>query len=320
MSDVAPEPSRRPGRSPWVASVLVAVLVLSACGGAAPDGRPVRAAAPSAAPEAGAALRAMVYNIRAGTDLEGEPNLERVAALILGENADIVLLQEVDRGTERSGGVDQVAELERLTGYHGAFGRTLDYQGGEYGIALLSRWPIAADTLIHLPVEPPQERAGGSYEPRGALVVRVSAPAGQLGVVNTHLDASGDDHYRRQEVEEVRRLAGDLVDRGIPVLVGGDFNAEPGSAVIQRLEAGGWTDAWARCGVGAADGLTSPSDARGQPGAGARQGLTYPSDAPVKRIDYLFLSGGLTCSAARVLETTTSDHRPVIVEVTPANE
>ncbi|HSH45918.1 MAG TPA: hypothetical protein VK966_08685, partial [Longimicrobiales bacterium] len=85
---------------------------------------------------------------------------------------------------------------------------------------------------------------------------------------------------------------------------------------IQRMEAGGWTDAWAWCGVGAATGI----DARGEPGPGAANGLTYPSDAPVKRIDYLFLSGGLTCSAARVLETTTSDHRPVVVEVTPANE
>ena len=37
---------------------------------------------------------------------------------------------------------------------------------GKYGVAILSRWPIVADTLVHLPVTPPQARAGGSHEPR----------------------------------------------------------------------------------------------------------------------------------------------------------
>ena len=145
-------------------------------------------------------LRVLVYNIHAGKDAAGVDNLERVAALVRDTKADVVLLQEVDRLTTRSGNVDQLAELERRTGFHGAFGKTLDYQGGDYGIALLSRWPIRSDTLLRLPIDPPQARAGGSYEPRGALVARVAMPGRELRVINTHLDASREDHYRRQEV------------------------------------------------------------------------------------------------------------------------
>ncbi|HEX6589091.1 MAG TPA: endonuclease/exonuclease/phosphatase family protein [Longimicrobiales bacterium] len=240
-------------------------------------------------------MRVLVYNIHAGKDADGADNLERVAALIAETAADLVLLQEVDRGTMRSGGVDQLAELERRTGLHGAFGRTLDYQGGEYGIAVLSRWPIRSDTLIALPVEPAQERAGGSYEPRGALRVVVARPGGDVAVVNTHLDASGDDHYRRQEVESVRRIAASLRASDALSVVGGDFNAEPGTPTIRTMLGDGWRDAWSECGSGEA--------------------LTYPAAAPLKRIDYLFIPDGAGCTAARALETTTSDHRPVLVTV-----
>lgn len=242
------------------------------------------------------ALRVLVYNIHAGKDAAGEENLGRVAALIRDTGADLVLLQEVDRGTRRSGGVDQVAELERRTGFHGAFGRTLDYQGGEYGIAVLSRWAILSDTVITLPVEPAQERAGGSYEPRGALRVTVDAPGGVVGIVNTHLDASRDDAYRRQEVDAVRRIAADVRALHPRTVVGGDFNAEPGTATIDAMLADGWLDASSICGDG--------------------DGRTYPADAPIKRIDYLFLAPVLGCSSARVLPTTTSDHRPVLVTLT----
>jgi endonuclease/exonuclease/phosphatase family metal-dependent hydrolase len=235
----------------------------------------------------------LVYNIHAGKDAAGVDNLPRVAAEIRRSRADVVLLQEVDRGTERSGGVDQTTVLSRLTGFHGAFGKTLDYQGGEYGIAILSRWPISSDTLIHLSVQPPQQRAGGSYEPRGVQHARVAAPGGALDVLNTHLDPSREDHYRRQEVAQVRAVVDRLRAANPRVVVGGDFNAEPGSAVIASMTADGWRDAWRSCGTG--------------------EGLTYPGDAPIKRIDYLFLAPKLACDSAAVLETRASDHRPVLV-------
>ena len=276
---------------------LTAALVVAGC--ATPAGEPTaptRGGAGSTASAAAAGVRVLVYNIHAGRDAAGAENLERVAALVRSSGADLVLLQEVDRGTRRSGGVDQLAQLEQRTGFHGAFGRTLDYQGGGYGIAVLSRWPISGDTLHPLAVEPAQERAGGSYEPRGALGVRVAPAVGGFGVVNTHLDASGDDRYRRQEVVGVLAAA-ERLRGGTPwVVVGGDFNAEPDTRVVERMRAGGWTDAWRECGDG--------------------DGLTFSTDVPVKRIDYLFLAPGLTCASAEVLESAASDHRPLLVVVT----
>ena len=239
-----------------------------------------------------APLRVLVYNIHAGKDAAGRDNLDRVAELVRRVEADVVLLQEVDRGTERSGRVDQLARLERATGLRGAFGKTLDYQGGDYGIAILSRWPIAADTLVRLPVEPPQERAGGSYEPRGALHAVIDAPGGLLHVVNTHMDAGADDAYRIQEARTVRRIAETARADAARVLVGGDFNAEPASRVARLLAQGFLADAWIDCGEG--------------------EGLTYPADAPIKRIDYLLVTTAWSCAGAEVIATTTSDHRPVL--------
>ena len=226
----------------------------------------------------------MVYNIHAGKDAAGVDNLARVAELITSRNADIVLLQEVDRGTTRSGGVDQLEELKRLTSLHGVFGKSLDYQGGEYGIAILSRWPIEGTAIIPLRTDPPQPRAGGSLEPRIAL----SANTNGIRVVNTHLDASREDTWRLQEIS---RLGGSV--SGGPILVGGDFNSTPESAVQHNWRQSGLRDAWTEC--------------------GAADGLTYPADTPVKRIDYLFLGRGFRCESAEVIETTASDHRPLLV-------
>lgn len=253
------------------------------------------AAATGCVPRAGApdTIRVMVYNIHAGRDAGGMDNLQRVADVVRGADADVVLLQEVDRGTRRSGGVDQLAVLARLTRFHGAFGRSLTYQGGEYGIAVLSRWPIAAQRTVPLPVDPPQERSGGAYEPRVALVVTVSSPAGDLTVVNTHIDASREDRWRAQEIITVLALADSA--RGM-LLLGGDLNSTPESPIQERMRARGLRDAWQLCGPGTA-------------------GFTYPADSGVKRIDYLYVAPPTHCERAEVIATRASDHRPLVVEV-----
>lgn len=232
-----------------------------------------------------ASTRILTYNIHAGRDASGVDNLERVASIIRSSKADIVLLQEVDRNTARSGNVDQLAELTRRTGMHGVFGKSLDYQGGEYGIAILSRWPIVAHEVVPLRVEPPQVRAGGSIEPRIALIVTTHG----LRIANTHLDASREDRYRMQEVPQLLSAA-----RGL--ITGGDFNSTPDSAVHDEVVRAGLRDAWPECGAG--------------------NSLTYPATPPEKRIDYVFLNRATRCRSALVLDTDASDHRPVLIVAT----
>jgi endonuclease/exonuclease/phosphatase family metal-dependent hydrolase len=237
-------------------------------------------------------VRVLVYNVHAGKDAAGKESVRRIADVVRSIDPDIVLFQEVDQRTKRSGGVDQPASYAELTGLHVAFGRSLDYDGGEYGIAVLSRWPIRRDTTIHLPVDPPQERSGGSHEPRVAMSLVIDAPFGRLDLFNTHIDASGDDRWRLQEIKTIERLAKEATRNNQHVLFGGDFNSTPESAVQTELRAAEFHDAWPTCGVG--------------------EGLSYPTDVPKKRIDYLFLVSGFECMAARVLSADASDHRAVL--------
>jgi endonuclease/exonuclease/phosphatase family metal-dependent hydrolase len=241
------------------------------------------------------AITILVLNMHAGWDAEKQANLGRVAAFVRESRADVVLLQEVDRQTRRSHGVDQPAVLARLTGMTAVFGRTLDYDGGEYGIAVLARGSIVNEGVVPLRVDPPQPRAGGSTEPRGVLSTRIRLPSGvELRVLNTHLDASKSEEYRLQEVDRLIATARGLPN-GTPVVIGGDFNATPDSETYARMGRAGFIDAWAACGSG--------------------KGLTYPAGKAAKRIDYLFLQSNLSCERANVPAFTASDHQPLIVRV-----
>jgi endonuclease/exonuclease/phosphatase family metal-dependent hydrolase len=269
-------------------AVACGLLVASACAATPPKAAPVTR-------DADAVVRVLVFNIHAGKDAGGVPNLDGVAAVVRSTGADLALIQEVDRGTRRSGLVDQPKVLSAATGFAVAFGRSLDYDGGQYGIAALARRGFVAQFTESLPVEPAQARAGGSHEPRAALVTVVRTALGNLTALNTHLDASREDAYRLQEVQRVIELLERAKKSRLPVIAAGDFNAEPGSEVHKRLLAAGWRDAWLECGTG--------------------EGLTYPADKPVKRIDYVYLADPLHCSEARVIETNVSDHRPLLVTI-----
>ncbi|MBT5621283.1 MAG: endonuclease, partial [Verrucomicrobia bacterium] len=88
-------------------------------------------------------LRVMTYNIHHAEGLDGKVDLERIANVLQQSNADVIALQEVDKNTERTGGIDMPAELAKLTGLNVVFGANLDnFQGGQYGTAILSRFPI----------------------------------------------------------------------------------------------------------------------------------------------------------------------------------
>jgi endonuclease/exonuclease/phosphatase family metal-dependent hydrolase len=231
-------------------------------------------------------LRVLVYNIHAGKDAQGVANLGGVVSLIRETRADLVLLQEVDQGTRRSGNVDQPAVLAVGSGLHVAF---------KYGVATLSRWPITFDTLYRLPVDPPQARAGGSREPRGLLRTDIRSPYGTIALFNTHIDASREDTWRRQEAQVIAAMVGATRQAHALVLLGGDMNSTPESAVQQIVHGVGLRDAFAECGTG--------------------DGLTYPADSAVKRIDYLYLTGAMRCARADVPATRVSDHRPLVVHV-----
>ncbi|MFN2525999.1 MAG: endonuclease/exonuclease/phosphatase family protein [Actinomycetota bacterium] len=150
-------------------------------------------------------VKIATFNIHHGRGRDGRIDLARTAAAIAATEADLVALQELDRGRERSGRVDQIAELERLTEMRIHFAPTVASSKGKYGIALAARRPFDA-SFVALP------RLGHS-EPRGCLVANWEG----ITVLGTHLGKA--DPERRLQTERLVELAG-----GSPTVIAGDLN------------------------------------------------------------------------------------------------
>jgi endonuclease/exonuclease/phosphatase family metal-dependent hydrolase len=178
-------------------------------------------------------IRVMTYNIHHGEGADGRFDLGRVASVMKRADPDLVALQEVDVGTARSGRVNQVAELQRLTGFHAAFGKAMDYDGGAYGVAVLSRWPIVHGESRPLPDLPDRE-------PRTAFTVRVRTGAGgsPLRFTSTHLDQGRDEENRLLQAAALNEL---LARDDEPTILAGDMNARGETGVIALLRSK-WAD------------------------------------------------------------------------------
>lgn len=228
-----------------------------------------------------ATLRVLSYNIHHGEGTDGKLDLDRIAAVIRSAEPDLVAVQEVDRHTDRTGRVDQTAVLGERTGMHAVFGKAMDFAGGTYGQAVLSRWPVETVEVFLLPGET-------GREPRIALITRVRPPGSATSVwfVSTHFD------HQREDLREksARALADRLRTADGPVILAGDFNAEPESRSLQIL-------------------LESFADA-----AASHPEPTIPSEGPDRRIDFVLYAppdGWRVLDTAVIPEAVASDHRPV---------
>ena len=231
-------------------------------------------------------LRIMTYNIHVGVGMDKKLDLKRIADVINRENPDLVGLQEVDRGVKRTEEKDEIAELAKLTRMDFSFAHNLDYQGGQYGVAILSRHLI--QKADHQKYENKRET-----ERRGMLRVEIEIDGKKLNFVTTHLDYQFEDG-RLFETEQLLHLLDGIAG---PLIIAGDFNDEPkGSAY--RLMLTRFEDAWIQ------------SKAKGE-------GLTFPANQPVKRIDYIFtrVTDRIRVKKAWVIDSLASDHRPLMAEL-----
>ena len=83
-------------------------------------------------------LRVLTYNIHHGEGTDGRIDLPRLAEVMATAQPDLVALQEVDEATDRVSGVNELDELAKLTHMHPAFGKAMNFSGGQYGVAVLS--------------------------------------------------------------------------------------------------------------------------------------------------------------------------------------
>ena len=148
-------------------------------------------------------IKVVSFNIAAGAK-NFKADLNKTADAIKALDADIIGIQEVDRLTKRSGYVDQIKVLADLTGYNFVFGKTIDFDGGEYGIGILTKHPILKAEKNVLPNEP-------NEEPRVALMAQVKVPTIQepVNFINTHLgivlNAKTDEELARDSSIRVRQ-------------------------------------------------------------------------------------------------------------------
>ncbi|MEW6723811.1 MAG: endonuclease/exonuclease/phosphatase family protein [Bacillota bacterium] len=218
------------------------------------------------------------YNIRHGRGLDRRVSLDRIATVLADSGADIIGLNEVDRRVPRSRWQDQARFLGQQLGFNHVFGTNVRWALlGEYGNALLSRFPITEYRNYRLP------GPDGRSEPRGLLVAKIRVGQVELNVGVTHLGVTAAE--RRGQLAEVARIMAELNG---PVILLGDFNLSASAPEMEIL-----TQTLSRAG-------------------GGEPLLTYPANRPVADIDHLFYRG-LYPIRAEVLESEASDHRPVRV-------
>ena len=202
-------------------------------------------------------LRIMTYNIHVGVGMDKKLDLQRIADVINKEKPDLVGLQEVDRGVKRTEGKDEIAELAKMTRMDYAFAHNLDFQGGQYGVAILSRFLL--QNVEHQMFANKREA-----ERRWMLHVEVEVDKQLVHFVTTHLDYQYEDG-RVFETEQMLKL---LSGREGPLIVVADMNDEP-TGDAYKMMLGKFADSWIA------------SHATGD-------GFSYPADKPIKRIDYVF--------------------------------
>lgn len=232
-------------------------------------------------------LRVLCYNIHYGQGNDGQYDVQRLASVIKQAKPDLVALQEVDVGVERSGRVHQARRLAELTGLSVRYGPTQHYQGGLFGNAVLTRLPIEDVHIQPLPyTESTPEKV--TY-PRGAIAVTLRSESGRkFQFISTHFQHNLPED-RVAQAKAINQFF--AADATTPAILAGDMNARPDSEPIQILR-----EAW-------------------ESAIDASQAPTAPSKKPTSRIDYIFYRGkpSFSLTHAEVIdEPMASDHCPVL--------
>lgn len=160
----------------------------------------------------------MSYNIRNGRGMDEVCSYQRIADAILREKPDVVAVQEIDSMTHHSNKQYVLGQVATLTGMHGSFAPAIPYDGGKYGIGILSREKPLKLTAYPLP---------GREEARVLLVAEFK----KYVFCCTHLSLTEADRMASlqliQEVAQATRK---------PFFLAGDFNDTPASPFIQALQ------------------------------------------------------------------------------------
>ncbi len=239
-------------------------------------------------------LRVMTYNVHSCVGIDGKLSPHRIARVIARYRPDVVALQEVDVGRARTDQADQAELIAEYLNMDYHFHPTIRVAEESYGDCLLSRLPMCLLKTGRLPTLPDRD----SLEPRGALWVAVKFGGGAIQVLNTHLGLNG-----KERLLQIQSLLGanwlGRHDGSSPVILCGDFNASPQSAV------------WRLCMERFEDVQTKAPDCSPR--------RTWFGHYPVARIDHIFVNARVEAVRVDVgddyLARVASDHRPLFAEL-----
>lgn len=230
-------------------------------------------------------IRIMSYNIRNAKGLDDITDYKRIANVIQSLNPDIVALQELDSVTGRSKGINVISELATRTCMYPVFGSAIAFDGGKYGVGLLSK---------KRPLSVKHQALPGKEEKRTLLIAEFD----NYIVCCTHLSLTEED--RKTSVSMINT---EIQNYDKPVFLAGDLNTEPDSDDIKIL-AENWK-------------ILSDSNQKTFPADNPESTLDYILGyAKNKEIYSVF-------QAKTVKEPLASDHRPIFVDVrikTPINK
>lgn len=227
-------------------------------------------------------LRLMTYNIKNATGMDGVCDFQRIANVINNASPDVVAVQEVDSVTNRSNQKYVLGEIAERTQMYACFAPAIDYDGGKYGIGLLSKKAPVHLQTIALP---------GREEARALILAEFE----DYIYCCTHLSLTEED--RMKSLEILKTFAASYKK---PLFLAGDMNAEPESDFIKELQKEFRI-------------LSNPRQ-HTFPAPAPKETIDYV--AAFKQND----KGFAVVSSEVVNEPVASDHRPIVVELRTAEK
>lgn len=168
-------------------------------------------------------LRVMTYNLRFGE----LATTDELAAAIKEYDPDFVALQEVDVKTKRKmaehqNGIDMLTEIADKSEMFGYYGKAINFTGGFYGIGILSKYPcekMECTKLVNPDNTEQRVFLDGLFEVDSVHKVYF---------ISTHLDVKAET----TRLLQAEQILDHISNKEYPVILGGDFNAKPGSVTI----------------------------------------------------------------------------------------
>ena len=215
-------------------------------------------------------------------------DLPRTAETIRSLEVDLCGLNEVRNQWGREGLCNQAEAIAKELGWHYAFAKAINIPDGEYGNALVSRYPIKSFYTLPVETTPEERDPTEKYENRVLLVAEIDTGETPLTVMICHFGLRKPEKQKAVSVvcEEFKK-------HSEATLFMGDLNITPDTAFYHSL----------------ADVMkdTMPDD--------PRENLTFSHQEPRHKIDYIFTNEAVRTLSAEVCPVGISDHRPVKVTV-----